>query len=202
MSELLNSMTSLEIIFWICASVSTLLFMLRIIMMFAGGFADIGDGDLDVDISADTDAAGDLSDTDVAFHFFSINTITAFFMMFGWTGLACYKQFSLNAVYSISIGIGIGLFCMYVTGYLFKLSSKLISKGSVFCVDTVIGSRANVYQMIPGEGKGRIHVNIEGGLTRELNAVSEDNVEIESFQTVEITGVVDKDTVKVKAVSK
>ncbi|MFC2140525.1 hypothetical protein ACFLQ1_02255, partial [Candidatus Auribacterota bacterium] len=154
-----------------------------------------GDGG-DVDVDGDFDV-----DSDVAFELISINSLTAFFMMFGWIGLSCYKQFSLNSALSILIATAAGICCMLITAFLFRVAKKLVSQGVKFNIADTVGKVASVYLKIPTQGKGKIQISINDGMTRELAAISKDHEEIDSFQSVEIVEVIDANTVAVKKIN-
>lgn len=179
----------LERTFWIFALVSTILFFIRIGLMLIGSGGEDLEG-LDVDV--------DIGDTDVAFEIFSINSLTAFFMMFGWVGLACYKQYSLSAPKSVLFALLAGVISMYITAYIFKLSKKLVSKGSSFSINDTVGKTAKVYQKINAQGRGKVQISVGGGMLREFDAVSEDKKDIESFTMVTIVKVIDNNTVSVR----
>jgi len=80
---------------------------------------------------------------------------------------------------------------------LFNAARKLVSLGARFAIEDTIGMTASVYQRIPPDGRGMIQVAIDG-MTREIEALSEDKVELESFQAVKVVRVVDHMTVTVK----
>ena len=164
-------------------------------MLTAGDFSEVHDGDVHVDHGAHGDVH---ADSDVAFELISINSLTAFFMMFGWIGLSCYKQFALNSALSIILATVTGIGCMLVTAFLFRAAKKLVSQGVKFNIYDTVGKVASVYLNIPLEGKGRIQISLDGGMTRELDAISKDHEEIGSFQNVEIVEIIDKNTVAVK----
>lgn len=186
---------TLEMIFFICGAVSSIFFILRIIMMFLLG---LGDADIDAGDGIDADGdAPDSGDSETSFKLLSIHTITAFFMMFGWVGLACYRQYGLQELISILFAMLGGVLSMFVTAYLFKLALKLVSPGNVFSINNTVGMKAQVYQQITPENGGKIQLSIEGDMTREIDAVSFDNEIIESFTTVEIVEVIDGHTVAV-----
>lgn len=194
---MLKDYNTLEIIFFICGAVSSIFFILRVLMMVFGGFFDGDlDGDSDTGDGGDGDGS-DSSDTDASFKLLSIHSITAFFMMFGWIGLTCYRQYGLHEVLSVlSAGLG-GLLSMIVIAYVFKLAMKLVSTGSDFNINNLVGAKAVVYQQITPENGGKIQVSVEGDMTREFDAVSFDKDIIESFTAVEIVEVIDSHTVAV-----
>ena len=195
--------TPLENVFWFCALVGTLLFMVRFIMMMVTGGGEgegIDGGGVDGDVGAVHDGGG-VIDSDATFHVFSLHTIIAFVMMFGWAGLSAYRQFYLGAGLSVFVALITGLLFMFLTAYLLKKLRGLASPGATFDISQTIGMKANVYQRIPANGRGRIQISREGTNTLELDAVSETNEEIPSFKTVEIVKIIDDKTVAVKTVA-
>jgi len=176
-------------VFWLCAIAGTLFFSLRILMMLIGG-----------DIADDVDGEGFSDSSDVAFEIFSLNSITAFVMMFGWVGLTCHLQYGLGHVQSVVIAFLIGVLAMLVTAYLFQLAGKLVDKGAVFKIKDTVGMNASVYQQISADGRGKVNVTLPGGVLRELDAIAADKEEIASFQTVKVVEVVDNNTVSVRKI--
>lgn len=195
----LTDANPLEKVFYCCAIVGTLFFIIRFVMMFIGAGGEDGmDGDFD---GGDIDGDGALdADSDAAFGILSINTITAFFMMFGWSGLTAYVQFQLGVVASLVIAFLVGFLCMLFTAYLFKSARKLVSKGATFNIESTVGKKASVYQKVPVNGKGRINYSMPGSNTRELDAIAADKRAIDSFKTVVIVEVIDNNTVSVREV--
>lgn len=184
--ELFKTADWLEVVFWCCALAGTIFLFLRVVLMlFAGDVGEADGGDFD-------------TGSDTAFEMISINSLTAFFMMFGWVGLSCYKQFSFNSALSILSATVAGISCMLVTAFLFRAAKKLVSRGVTFNIDDTVGKVASVYLRIPAQGSGKIQISIDGAMTRELAAISKNHEEIESFQRVEIVEVIDKNTVAVK----
>jgi len=177
------ALDGLDKLFAVCAAISTVIFLLRMLSMVAGGDADIAD-------------AGDVADA--SFQILSINTVTAFLMMFGWMGLAAHRQFNLSAGLALWWGLGAGGFSMLVTAWLFSAARKLTSKGSVFTIDELVGCNGSVYQQIPAKGRGRIQIKSTDGMLREVDAVSADGTVIQSFSTITVVSVVDHQTVTVK----
>ena len=176
-------------VFWLCAIAGTLFFSLRIVMMLVGG--DIGD---------DIDADGFSDSSDVAFEVFSVNSITAFVMMFGWVGLTCHLQYNLGNAQSVIIAFMVGVIAMLITAYLFQLAGKLVDKGAVFKIQNAVGMNASVYQQIPADGRGKVNVTLSGGVLKELDAMAADKEEIASFQMVKVVEVIDNNTVSVRKI--
>jgi hypothetical protein len=192
MGNVFETIGRLDLMFWFSALAGTFFFVLRVISMLVG--ASAGEGSMDIEHDA---SSANGADSDSAFEFISINTLTAFFMMFGWVGLAAHKQFALSGALSLVLAGVSGMLCMMITMWLFSAAKKLGSKGSDFSIAKTLGVTATVYQKIPSEGKGKIQLSVDGGMTREIDAVSEKHEEIESFATVKVKSVVDNNTVSV-----
>jgi len=204
---------NLESIFWFSAIAGTTFFVIRMMMMIFMGFGhsdidgEIGHDVADVDhgmdhgdseISEGHDAGFDHADSpDVAFKLLSINTLTAFTMMFGWIGLSSKKQFLLGNGIALLLATAVGVVSMVIIGYMFKYSMKLTSRGERFLLEETYGDIAKVYLKIPKGGTGKIQITVNGML-REIDAVSENGEEIASFTEVKIVEVVDSNTVAVK----
>ena len=192
--------TKPESIFWLTAIGGTFLFFLKVIAMFSGSLFDTDFDGLDVD----TDGAGfdsvDLNDNSL-FRFFSISSIAGFFMMFGWAGLAAFKQygFLVHHAYMIALLAGIGL--IYCEGQLFRLAFGLINHGGQYDLKDTIGKTAVVYHSIPIKGEGKIQITV-GGATREILARTNDGKPISSFSIVCVVDVVNENIVLVTNNSK
>ena len=188
-----------ETAFAFAALGGTLFFLLRVLMVLVGGFAD------DFDFSADDgstfdDASVDAAHTEAAFKLISLNTLSAFVMMFGWSGITASVQFKLNLFLSTVIALAVGIFSMYVAAWMYKMAKSLASSGADFALTDTVGQHASVYQRIPKKGVGKIQV-VSKGMTHELNARASDEKPIDSFTNVEVLGVVDNETVLVKQIN-
>jgi len=187
----LTGFSGTDMVFAAFAFMGTLFFFLRLAWMFVGGIDDGGHAH-EAGAGHTTDADG----SEAAFTLISVNTITAFFMMSGWIGLACSRQFALGVFPSVSLGFAAGALSMALTAYFFAAALKLASPGERFEIQQAIGLTANVYQTIPAGGKGKIQVVIRG-VGRELEAISENQEEIASFQNVKVVRAIDHQTVAV-----
>lgn len=185
---------STNTIFWASAIVGTTLFALRVLMALIGGSFDMDDTDLD---TFDTDG-----DTDFHQHsrpslkLFSLHSLSGFFMMFGWVGLACTIQLGLPSFNAFLWALLAGFIVMLLTALLFKGILSLQDAGAVFSIEKTVGLVGTVYQTIPSRGQGKIQVVVDG-VTRELLAQSEDSTYIESFNLVKVVRVIDHEIVEV-----
>ena len=183
MFDLINIDTLFSYCAWSCSAI----YLIRILIGFSGA--------IDAE-SMDTEMA---HASDDAFQFLSFNTLIGFFMMFGWGGLAAYRQFLLTENISMLVATLAGLVFVIMTRLVFKNAKKLTSTGTVFDVEKAVGKQGRVYQKIASNKRGVIHVIIDD-FNRELDAISVDGREIESFKPVEIIRSVNNQTVVVKQV--
>lgn len=86
MKEWFQSLSGLEIAYFVIACVGTLFLLVQIILMIIGA----ADGDADFDTDTDGDGALD-SHTDTGISLFTMKGLTAFFAIGGWTGLSLPK---------------------------------------------------------------------------------------------------------------
>ncbi|MCB0328101.1 MAG: hypothetical protein KDD70_00520 [Bdellovibrionales bacterium] len=198
--------SGLELTLLACAIGGSLFFLLRVAMVLIGGFAD----DFDTVGAHDTlgahhghtnfdDTAGDAHHTEAAFKLVSLNTISAFIMMFGWAGLTAKLQFNLGIPASVLIALTVGITAMVVTALLYMWALRLASPGADFHIAETIGKSGSVYQEIPAEGMGKIQISINGFI-RELQARCDTSEAVPSFSNVLVTGTLDNETVVVKRV--
>jgi hypothetical protein len=207
--DFLKGADGTEIIFWCFAIFGTVFFILRVLLMVLGGFGaedlDSGDVDVDGDMHAGHEVEAHHSDrltgSDTAFKLFSLHSITGFFMMLGWVGLACYKQFDLSITISAITAITAGVITMYVTAMFYKVMLGLASPGATFNIGDIVDKDVTVYLKIPGEGVGKVQFS-DKGVSRIVEAVSEEKIDIDSFQTVRVVKVVSPRRVSVKADAK
>ena len=201
-------MSTLEYIYLACAIAGAIIFILRMILLVAGGFGG-GDADLDgMDVGdmdgldgfdgmdvADLDLEGmeefidleeiGLEDTDFSFRFLSVQGVSSFIMMFGIVGLAIARQ-SPYAILSLSGATGAGVFTVWVVSLIFKWMGKLQSDGTMH-VENAVEEVGTVYLTIKaGEDQtGKVSVIVQGAL-RTLDAVSADEIEIKTGTKVKV----------------
>jgi len=183
-----------DIVFWASAFFGTTLFFMRLCVTMMSG---LGDEWLDGDDFAD-DGDGFHHQTG-SFKLFTLHSLSGFFMMFGWVGLACSQQLHYSQSISMIGGLLAGGITMVLTALIFKWSKLLVSSGTRFDIAKTINLVGTVYQRISGNEPGKIHVVVDG-ITRELLALSDDGSDIESFQVVRVVRVLDYETVIVQKV--
>ena len=180
-----------EFIFWASALFGTTLFILRLLMFILG----IGDAhDTIQHDHAGVDADDAHSTSSGSFKVLTLHSISGFFMMLGWVGLACIKQLQYSSGIAIIYGLVAGVVIMLLTALLFRWSRMMVSPGTQFDITKTIGLTGTVYQEIPQGAQGKIHVVVDG-VTRELLAQGKDGRAIPSFVAIKIHAVLDYEVV-------
>ena len=185
-----------DLIFWAAAFFGTILFCLRLCATILGGFSQEW-ADNDNEMFDDGDEYHHHSNS---FKLFTLHSISGFFMMFGWVGLACTKNLQYTHLNALLFSLIAGFATMMLTALIFKWSQLLVSKGSQFAIEETKGLIGTVYQRIPAHKQGKIQL-VVNGVTRELLAQSHDGHSIESFCTIQVTGIIDHETVLVKKIT-
>jgi len=201
MSSFMAGLSVLEKIYLACAVFGGGFFILRTVLMLTG----IGDTDTDVDADVDVDAGdfdhadadpedhledidhGDHGHADSGLKLLTVQGLTAFVMMFGLTGFAVSRSSILGSIFTIAIGILVGLFAMWLVAKGFALMKSLQSSGNIQIYDA-IGEEGTVYLRIPADGIGKIRITISGRL-KVVDAVSQDKVELKTGTGVRVTEI-------------
>lgn len=166
-------------IFWFCALAGSGMFLIQFIINL---FGYIDQNNFDVNESPDTSS----DSTDARkFKWFSMQAITGFLMMFGWTAITCQSEFDFQTISTIIISIISGILTALIICSIFKYAKKLESSGSSYRIEESIGKEAYVYQNIPKDGIGKISISLQN-FTHEIDAISHNSEELSSFTRVKI----------------
>lgn len=168
-----------EQIYWGCALVSSVVFLVQAILTLIGMDAA---GDMDIDIPD-----GDTMDVGGGLSLFSIRSLVNFFVGFGWGGVSFYHVISSKLVLGIvAILIGVAFGYMYI--YLRRKLMSLEHNGA-FKLSDCLGKTAQVYLRIPaaGEGMGKVQVSV-GGSVHEIDAITDGDI-LPTGSHVRITAV-------------
>jgi membrane protein implicated in regulation of membrane protease activity len=220
--EFMLGLGLLEKFFLTCALSGTVVFAIRMILMFSGmlGSSDgeleggghdapheIGHDVSDVhdlhdvaeihdDVSHDLalddgDGIGhqDLNNSDISFQFVSVQGLTAFFMMFGWVGLALVYESGFPGWVATIGGAAAGVLTVWVLAQMFRFASSLQCDGTMR-VKRALGAGGTVYLRIPAEGSGQVQVEIDGRLDVR-DAISASKEEIKTGEQVTVVWVQD-----------
>ncbi len=179
-------------LFWFCALAGSGMFFIQFVINILG----VGDHDsLDAGEAFTDDGH---SHTDARrFKWLSMQTLTGFLMMFGWTAITCQYEFDLQNSTTIGISLAAGIFAALIIRSIFKLAKRLMSQGSIFRIEDAIGKEAYVYHRIPKDGVGKISMTLQH-FTHEIDAITDHPEDLPSFMRVKIVQINDDNTVVVK----
>jgi len=192
MADWWNSLSTIEMIFWVTALISSLFFVIVLIMSFLGGDMDAGDMDIDAEIDADTG---------IGFQFFTLKNLVGFFTIFGWVGLAMLDSGSTTGT-AILVASICGLIMMSIMAATFFFLSKMVSDGTLN-VNNAIGTIGEVYLPIGKErsSMGKVQIKVQGSL-RTLDAITDENQELPRAQVIKVLEVVSAELLLVEKLKK
>jgi membrane protein implicated in regulation of membrane protease activity len=176
----MGNFTALEYFFMACAIVGGILFVFRLALFFLGG----GDADLDADVPG---SDGGFDDSDSSFRFLSVQSLSAFFLMFGLVGLALLRE-GVQEPISMIAATAAGVFTVWVVSQIFVQMKKLQSDGTLR-IHNAVGQEGTVYLTIPGDASGQVQVSVQGGL-RMFDAVSADHQKISTGANIRVIKIV------------
>lgn len=204
MVTFLSQLSILEAVYWAAAILGGVLFVVRLLLMLIGGFADFG-GDVGDAAGIDLGDPGGVDpgsidvghpgDTVASFNLFSFQGIAAFFMMFGLSGLTLLST-GIHQVLVILGSLSIGVFAMWVISQLYRQAYRLQSDGTVD-IRNAVGQTGRVYLRIPSEGTGQVQVAVQERM-REFDAVSADQSPIASGEFIVVEAILDQRTLVVR----
>jgi membrane protein implicated in regulation of membrane protease activity len=174
--------------FTVPAFMGTVVFLLRVVMMFLGDFG------LDLHHDAGIDAHH--ADPSEGFKVLSIQSIAAFFMGFGWGGIGALKGTGFSVPVSLVIAALCGAAMTWLLGLALKAIHDLQTSGNIEA-DATVGAEATVYANIPaaGEGQGQVQVIVDNR-QRTYNAVSTGPA-LSTQDRVRVVGITDPNTLAV-----
>lgn len=164
---------TLENIFLVLAVFSTIFYIIKMcLFLFFGG---------DVEVHADFET---LTDCDPSFSFFSIQSILAFFMGFGWTGLSALTQLKTGNIIAFVAAFVVGLIFMSVSAWLMFMIKKL-DKNVKIDLSKYVGTAGRAYTAFKPNSKGQIEITINDKLS-VLDAVNLSDEEVNAFAPIKI----------------
>ncbi len=164
-------------LFSVPAIAGTAYFLISLVLGELGG-----DGDLDVDL--------DGGDTPTAeFRVLSLQTISAFAMGSGWTGITAYRVLDLSFTGATVVAIVCGVASAWLIVTLLRAALSLQGSGNI-ALDATLGQTGTVYIAVPpkGEGTGRVTV-VVNNRRREFAAVQHGDEPIATNTRIGIVGV-------------
>ncbi|MDY0015592.1 MAG: NfeD family protein [Bacteroidales bacterium] len=159
-----TSMDIMHQIIWGIAIVTSLIFVIQMIMTFIGM-------DSDVDFSGDMGDAPMSELTSMPFQLFTFRNFINFFLGFSWSYIIVSDKID-STLWIVVLSTFVGIFIVAGVMLIFYLLSKMTESGNIETTQT-IGLTADVYIPIPGnrEGKGKIQVSVQNSV-REYDAIT------------------------------
>ncbi|MCG8474353.1 MAG: hypothetical protein MI784_02605 [Cytophagales bacterium] len=144
--EFFHADSSAEAIFWLIASVSTVLFVLKIIIGVLGAELEWG-----------SEVEGD---------FFTLDTVLSGAVVFGWTGVLAYAQTDLHLAYIFGCAFMTGTATLFCAFFIYKNIRSLEASGNLN-LENAVGKIGKVYLTVPADEneKGQVEVLVQGRLS-------------------------------------
>lgn len=177
-------------IYWSMALLASLVFVIIMIATFVGGDAD--DFDTDTEVEADTG---------IGFQFITFKNLVGFFMIFGWSGIACL-DYNLSKPITIVVSLVCGLVMMTIMAAMFFYMRKLNDSGTLN-IKNAVNSVGEVYLTIGANRSsiGKAHVRIQGAL-RELEALTDSETDLKSGTVITVKEVTENGILIVEQLNK
>ena len=174
-------------IYWGLAIPFTLFFILQLIMTFVGG--DVMDDTPDAEVEADSG---------IAFQFFTLKNMVAFFTIFSWTGIACIDS-GLSVGLSVFISVLAGLTMMTIMASLMYFISKTSASGTLR-MKSAIGLVGEVYLTLQAKrgSIGKVQIKVQGSM-RTLDALTDDDADIPTGKVITVSNIINDNILLVTA---
>ena len=198
--EWYNALPSTLQVYWVIALITSLIFLIQMVLTFIG----IGDADTDVDFGGDADLGGDAGfsdgdtlDTGGAMQLFTIRNFVNFLLGLGWGGVCLYSLIP-NPIMLAIAAILVGVLFVYVFLIIYKQLFKLERNGA-FHIEDCVGQTVDVYLTIPANraAMGKVQVSFNGSV-QELSALTDSEEPIRSGSKVRVIELIDGATVLVE----
>jgi hypothetical protein len=188
MENLINwqGLTSMGKIFWIIAIISSLAFLVMIVISLFFGDTDV-DGHLEGDVSIGEGFSGFI---------LNVKSIISFLLMFGWAGVVG-MSITNSMFWVIFISFVFGIMGMIIAASILYAATKLTYSGTLD-MNNAIGKTGTVVLSIPAKmnGKGQVQVIIQNSL-RTLEAVTEESIDLPSGTEIQVIDITENNILKV-----
>lgn len=192
MEEWFAALTLFEKVYWITAIAGSLVLLILVVLTFVGGDVEDVSGDIDADIGGDSG---------IGFQFLSFKNLMGFFTIFGWSGISCIDS-GLSTGVTILVSTVCGLLMMLAMASLFYYLSKMQSSGTLK-LQNALDQIGEVYLTIGANRSriGKVSINVQGTL-RELEALTDEDVDLKQGNVVKVNKVTDNGILIVKLLNK
>ncbi len=174
-------------IYWGLAIPFTLFFILQLILTFVAG--DVVDDTPDAEVEADSG---------VAFQFFTLKNMVAFFTIFAWTGIACIDS-GFTVGVSLFISILAGLAMMGIMAGLMYFIMKTNVSGTLK-MKNAVGQVGEVYLTLQAKrgSIGKVQIKVQGSV-RTLDALTDDEEDIATGKVITVSNIINDNILLVTA---
>lgn len=167
---------------WGIALAFSSFYLLQSMLSLSGGDTDHTDGHADT--SMDHDDGGH-------YQFFTIRNMIAFFVMFGWAGIAAYSS-GIGKTGTVILALAGGIVIVILMAVILGNMSRLRHSGTLE-IENAINLTGSTYLFIPANrsGIGKVHIKVQGSL-RELDAMTDDETEIATGALVRVKRIINE----------
>ena len=185
MTELWQSLSTLQQVLVIIAVPSTLILVLQLILLLCG----LGDEDGSFD-GLDGDQINDFSVADIGgLRLFTLRGVLSFLAIGSWTALTVST--SAKAVWiPVVSGLAAGIAADVLLAVIMRSVRRLQQSGNIE-IENAIGKQGEVYIPVPADrsGFGKVNVVLQGRLV-ELDAVTDSERMLKTGEEIVVTDVV------------
>ena len=192
MEEWYEPLSLFEKIYWAVAGISSVIFLVLLVLTFLGGDSDTLEGDVDVEIEGDTG---------IGFQFLSFKNLIGFLTIFGWSGIACIEG-GLSKGLTVLISVICGLLMMLAMAGLFYYLGKLQSSGTLI-LKNALNQTGEVYLTLGANRSkiGKVSITVQGSL-RELDALTDEDMDLVMGNVIRVKEVTDNGILIVELLNK
>lgn len=192
MEEWFEPLSLFEKIYWAVAGISSVIFLVLLVLTFLGGDSDTLEGDVDVEIEGDTG---------IGFQFLSFKNLIGFLTIFGWSGIACIEG-GLSKSLTVLISVICGLLMMLAMAGLFYYLGKLQSSGTLI-LKNALNQTGEVYLTLGANRSkiGKVSITVQGSL-RELDALTDEDMDLVMGNVIRVKEVTDNGILIVELLNK
>lgn len=174
-------------VFWTLALLSSVIFVVQMVMTFMG-------------LDSDTEMGSGFDDVEMegVGGFFSFRNFVNFLLGYGWGGVLLHDAIS-NMVWLQVAALGIGFLLVLIFVFILRQVMKLATD-KTFRLEEAVGIVADTYLRIPAakQGSGKILVSVRGSV-HELEAMTEGE-EIPTGSKVRVTKAIGSELVEVERI--
>jgi hypothetical protein len=173
-------LTTFEQILWGIALSFSAFYLLQSMLSLSGGDTDHADGHEDSSID---------HDDGIHYQFFTLKNMIAFFVMFGWVGIAANNS-GVGKTGTILLALAGGTGIVALMAIILGNMSRLRHSGTLE-IENAINLTGNTYLFIPAKrgGIGKVHIKVQGSL-RELPAMTDDEAEIATGALIRVKNII------------